>query len=117
MVAKNDAHLALSPTALSSTLHHLDKFAFFACGHGLVALCHDFEPSAAENHLCRGNRGTLNQSRLKHRPERLVWKLGERLPDQVLCLSSDDGSKLRDSSPIADVQFRIHSLIIPFKTH
>ncbi|GFU19577.1 hypothetical protein TNCV_21511 [Trichonephila clavipes] len=54
---------------------------------------HDFEPSAAEDQPCGGDRCALNLLRLKHPPIGVVWNFGEGVPTQVSSSSSDYGSK------------------------
>ncbi|GFW60774.1 hypothetical protein TNCV_571191 [Trichonephila clavipes] len=39
----------------------------------LLLECHEFEPSTTEDPPCRGNRYTLNMSRLKRPPVGVVW--------------------------------------------
>ncbi|GFT60891.1 hypothetical protein TNCV_3616121 [Trichonephila clavipes] len=61
--------------------------------------CHEFETGAAEDPLYRGGRCKLNLLRLKRLLVGVVWKLGEKVPDQMSSTSLNHGSKLRASSP------------------
>ncbi|GFX43249.1 hypothetical protein TNCV_2389571 [Trichonephila clavipes] len=60
-----------------------------------------FEPSIVEDSPCRGDRCTLNLSRLKCPPVDMMRKLGREVPPQVSSSSLDHDSKLRAPSPIA----------------
>ncbi|GFU03356.1 hypothetical protein TNCV_3338691 [Trichonephila clavipes] len=59
---------------------------------------HYFEPCTAEDPPCRGNRCTLNMSRLKRPHVAVVYKLGEGVTDQVSSSSVEQGSNLRGLS-------------------
>ncbi|GFY10258.1 hypothetical protein TNCV_2629371 [Trichonephila clavipes] len=56
--------------------------------------CLEFEPSTAEDPLCRGVRCTLNTSRLKRPPVDVVWYFGERWPDMVPSSSLDNSHRV-----------------------
>ncbi|GFW73644.1 HTH_Tnp_Tc3_2 domain-containing protein [Trichonephila clavipes] len=49
--------------------------------------CHELEPSTDENPQCRGERCTLNMSRLNRPPDGVVWKLGEK---EIVGTSGDE---------------------------
>ncbi|GFT08376.1 hypothetical protein TNCV_3423291 [Trichonephila clavipes] len=66
--------------------------------------CQEFEPSAAEDHSCRGSHCTLNLPRLKRPPVGVVGKLREGIPAQVSSSSLPYGSKLLGPLSIAPVQ-------------
>ncbi|GFX32675.1 hypothetical protein TNCV_888131 [Trichonephila clavipes] len=56
-------------------------------------MCHEFEPSAAEDLPCRGGRCSLNLSRLKRPPVGVVWKLGEEIIESITSLITPDPSE------------------------
>ncbi|GFW02926.1 hypothetical protein TNCV_3733251 [Trichonephila clavipes] len=56
-------------------------------------VCHEFEPSTAENMSFRGGQCTPNRSRFKRSPMSGVCKLEEVVPSQVSSSSLDHGLK------------------------
>ncbi|GFV94568.1 hypothetical protein TNCV_3826351 [Trichonephila clavipes] len=61
--------------------------------------CHEFEPSTADDLLCREDRCNLTLSRLKSPPIGVMWKFGEGVSAQVSYSLLEHGSKSREMSP------------------
>ncbi|GFV41786.1 uncharacterized protein TNCV_3629371 [Trichonephila clavipes] len=62
-------------------------------GQGKWQACHEFKPSTAEDPPCKGDRCTLNMSRLKRPPVGVVWKLRDGVLAVVSPSSLDLGSE------------------------